>query len=92
MNREEDLPLGQEPQTLEEIYARIDANKRHDYMLWWSPDIWSSEPYDEAHRQLPQNKTLCYRPSPDDSDGYFEPESGDEAPTQSTDSDMDLGD
>ena len=92
MKREDELPLGQEPQTLEEIHARTDVNRRDECMLRWCPDIWSCEPYDEAHRRLPQDKTLCYRHSPDDSDGYFEAESGDEVPTQSTDSDMDLGD
>ena len=37
--REEEFPLGQEPQTREEIHRRIDENRRDSYMLWRAPDI-----------------------------------------------------
>ena len=75
--------MGQETQTFAEICRRVDENRRGAYMLWWAPDIWSCEPYDEEHRSLPHEGVLYYRPSQDDSDDFFERESGDEAPSQS---------
>ena len=83
--REDELPLGQETQTYEEICRRIDENRRDAYLLWRAPDIWNSEPYDEEHRNFNLEGELCYRPSQDDSDHFFEPESGDEEPSCGSD-------
>ena len=88
--REDELPLGQEPQTYEEICRRVAENRRDEYMLWWAPDIWSSEPYDAEHRTLPHEGVLYYRPSEDDSDDLFGDDSGDEAPSQSADDAMEV--
>ena len=85
---EEDLPLGQEHQTEEEISARIREGRRDEYIQWWSPNIWSSVPYDEAHNTLNSERCLCYRPSREDSDNFFEEESGDEAPAGSSTNEM----
>ena len=85
VGREDELPLGQEPETYEEICRRVDEHRRDDYLLWWSPDIWNSEPYDEDHRTFNLEGELCHRPSQDDSDNFFEPESGDEEPSNSSD-------
>ena len=88
--REEELPLGQETQTIEEICCRIDENRRGAYMLWWAPDICSCEPYDEEHQSFELEGVLYYRPSQDDSDDCFEQESGDEAPSQSSSDAMEV--
>ena len=88
--REEELPLGQEIPTFAEICRRVDENQRDDNTLWWAPDIWSCEPYDEERRPFPHEGVLYYRPSQDDSDDFFEQESGDEAPSQSSDDAMEV--
>ena len=83
--REDELHLGQDYQSPQEISERVRAGRRDEYIRWWSPDIWSTEPYDDNHRSLGLNKTLCYRPSQEDSGDFFEDDSGDEAPTPSED-------
>ena len=80
-HREDELPLGQEFQTSQEISERVRAGKRDEYTKWLSPDIWSIEPYGEEHCALEWNKTVCYRPSQEDSDDFVDEDSGDEAPT-----------
>ena len=87
-HREDELPLGQEYETAEEIAARVRAGQRDEYIQWWSPNIWSIEPYDEAHGSLNPDRCLYYRPSPEDSDNFFEEESGDEVPSESSANEM----
>ena len=91
--REEELPLGQEHETHEEIVARIREGRRDEYLRWWSPDIWSVNPYDRDHDSFGTDRVLYHRPSPEDSDEYFEPyapDVGDEVPTPTSEGAMEV--
>ena len=92
MGREEDLPLGQEMKTEEEIFHRVNENRRDHYLSRRAPDIWGSGPHDLEHRAFNSDVMLYWRPSQDDSDDFFEQESGDEAPSLSSDDAMGVGD